>query len=84
MCPGKDATLEEIKEACHEKQFHTAYWRGITPGTDIPERVLCPDEVYLINKWYLQYCRFHARRLEQNTWKLNDLPIGSSLQPSLE
>ena len=84
MCPGKDATLEEIKEACHEKQFHTAYWRGLTPCGDIPERVLCPNEVHLTNKWYVQYSRFHATRLEQNTWMLNDLPITSSLQSSLE
>ena len=84
MCPGKDATLEEVKEACHEKQFHTTYWRGITPDTDILERVLCPGVVYLIFDWYLQYGRCHARRPEQNTWMLNDLPIGSSLQPPLE
>ena len=74
--PGKDVTLDEIKEACREVSFRT-------PDTDIPGRLLCPAEVSLINVCYLQYCSIRARRLEQKLWMLNDLPtaeVGRNLE----
>ena len=30
MCPGKAATLEEIKVSCREAEFRTPYWKGKT------------------------------------------------------
>ena len=42
--------------------FSTSYWQGKIAGTDIPERVLSPAEVYVINDKYLKlHAAFHAR-----------------------
>ena len=30
MCPGKAATLEEIKVSCRQADFRTPYWKGKT------------------------------------------------------
>ena len=54
MCPGKAATLEEIDEICRETPFHTSFWKGRTAQTDIPERILSPAEVDVINRKYLE------------------------------
>ena len=40
MCPGKPATLEEIKEISRETPFQTPFWKGNTTDTNIPERSL--------------------------------------------
>ena len=54
MCPGQPATLEEIEAACKETPFHTPFWKGKMAITDIPERVLSPAEVEVINNKYLE------------------------------
>ena len=54
MCPGKAATLEEIDEICRETPFHTPFWKGKTAQTDVPERILAPAEVEVINNTYLE------------------------------
>ena len=54
MCPGKPATLEDIEEACRETPFRTPFWKDNTSQTDIPERLLSPAEVDVINKKYLE------------------------------
>lgn len=67
MRPGKDAT-KEIGGVCREMSSRTPCWQGKTAGTDIPERVLSPAEVYVINDKYLELnAAFHAKRREQNT-----------------
>ena len=54
MSPGKPATLEDIEEACRETPFRTPFWKGNTSRTDIPERVLAPAEVEVINRKYME------------------------------
>jgi hypothetical protein len=51
MCPGKPAILEEIEEACRETSFRTPFWKG---RMDMPERILLPAEVDVINRKYLE------------------------------
>ena len=68
MCPGQPATLQEIEEACRETHFRTPYWKGKTGDTDIPDRVLSPVEVDVINRKYLELnAAFLAKRHGQNT-----------------
>ena len=45
MCPGKAATLEDIKEACLETPFYTPFFQGRTTDTDVLERTMEPVEV---------------------------------------
>ena len=66
MCPGKPATLEDIEEACRETPFRTPFWKGNTSHTDIPERVLAPAEVEVINRKYMEpKAAFDAKRRSQ-------------------
>ena len=63
MRPGKDATEEEVGEVSREMSFRTPCWQGKTAGTDIPERVLSPAEVYVINCKYLELNAAFQRRV---------------------
>ena len=65
MCPGETATLEDIEKACRETPFRTPFWKGKTADTDIPERVLSPAEVDVINRKYLE---LNAAFLEKAAW----------------
>ena len=68
MCPGREADQVEIREVCREMSCRTPFWRGTRVDMDIPERVLSPVEVYVINCKYLELnAAFHAKRREQNT-----------------
>ena len=68
MCPGKPATLEEIKEISQETPFQTPFWKGNTTDTNIPERPLSPAEVDVINRKYLELkATFDAMRARQST-----------------
>ena len=53
MCPGKQATLEEIEEACRATPFLTPFWKGRAVQTDIPECALSLAEVDVINRKYM-------------------------------
>ena len=67
MCLGQPATLEEIDAACKETPFHTPFWKGKSSATDIPERVLSPAEVDVINSTYLELkAAFDAKRQGQD------------------
>ena len=67
MCPGQPATLEEIEAACKETPFRTPFWKGKSSATDIPERVLSPAEVDVINRTYLELkAAFDAKRQGQD------------------
>jgi hypothetical protein len=67
MCPGKPATQEEIEEACRETPFRTPSWKGNSAKTDIPQRVLAPAEVKVINNTYLKLnAAFLAKRQGQD------------------
>ena len=60
--------MEDIEEACRETPFRTPFWKGNTSHTDIPERVLSPAEVDVINRKYLELnAAFLAKRHGQNT-----------------
>ena len=68
MCLGKLATLEEIEEISRGTPFHAPFWKGMTAQTDIPERVLSPEEVDVINRKYLELnAEFDAKRRSQDT-----------------
>ena len=68
MCPGQLATLQEIEEIHREMHFRTPYWKGKAADTDIPERVLTPAEVDVINCKYLELnAAFLEKRHGQNT-----------------
>ena len=54
MCPGEPASSDEIEKLCKETPFHTPLWQGRTPQTNIPERILAPAEVEVINNTYLE------------------------------
>ena len=58
--------MEDIEEACRETPFRTPFWKGNTSHTDIPERVLSPAEVDVINKKFLELkAAFDAKRPSQ-------------------
>ena len=67
MCPGQPATSEEIEEISRETPFHTPCWKGQKVDTDIPDRLLSPAEVDVINRKYLELkAAFDAKRASQS------------------
>ena len=54
MCPGKPASLEEIADIIEQTPYKTPGWKGTKESTDIEPRILSPEEVYVINKKYLE------------------------------
>ena len=67
MCPGQPATLEEIEEISRETPFHTPCWKFQKVDTDIPDRLLSPAEVDVINRKYLELkAAFDAKRASQS------------------
>ena len=75
MCPGKPATLVEIKEICQETTFYSPFCPGKTDATNMDAQPLDADEVHVINTKYIALkAAFDAERANQN---INTLVMGA-------
>ena len=75
MCPGKPATLVEIKEICQETTFYSPFCPGKTDATNMDAQPLDADEVHVINTKYIALkAAFDAERANQN---INFLVMGA-------